>query len=166
MELGTTEEFLDQNLHVVPSGGLGVSVTPRTATPRSASSPATPRAIARTIYPPSPSLFFLKTKLRGIQPCSVQLLDKRDLSSLVSSTLPPNPLCLSLKSSTGNICRKAQTAEGGRGGVISTGKELHNEPAEQSRRQGRFPQQALCCPGNRVLDENPSWSYPISAAQR
>lgn len=61
--------------------------------------------------------------------------------------------------------QKSKQQEEAGGGIRSAGKELHTEQEVQSCRQGRVPQQALYCPGNRVPDESTSWSYPISAAQ-
>lgn len=106
MEQGTTENFLSQKLHVVPGPFPGTpveawgSVTPRAATLWLLScmgqhhlqphGPSNPMAIARAIH--SPSLFFSKTKLSGIQPCSIQLIGKSDLGSLFSPPLSPQTL--------------------------------------------------------------------------
>lgn len=115
------------------------------------------------IHPPSPLLSFLNTKIFGKQPCRLQLIARRDLSSLVF----PKPsvqllVSRSLRGRTGNICRREQTAEGGgRGGIVCAGKELQDEPAEQRHTQGRFPQQAPHCPGNPAPDKSPSPSYQL-----
>lgn len=132
MELGTTEDFPGKKPHAVPGPFPGTAVEvwgclshpvqqhlgQHHLQPHRSSAP---RATARTIHPSSPSLFFLKPKLGGIQPCSIHWIDK-DRSSLVfphfappkKPSLPPAlqlRVSHSLKSSTGNICRREQTQQ-------------------------------------------------------
>lgn len=103
-QLGTTETpwtrscTLSLPWHTSGWQGFGASVTPlqqhlgqHHLQPHEPAPPPGP-----TKHPPSPLLSFLKTKILGKQPCRLRLIARRDLSSLVSPTLPPNPLFSSL----------------------------------------------------------------------
>lgn len=98
MELGITEDFLDQKLRVVPGPfpGTLVSHTPCSNTSVSITSTPTGQPMYEQRILLLLWLFFLKTKLFAKQPCTIQSITKRNHSSLVSPSSPPNPLCLVL----------------------------------------------------------------------
>ena len=126
---------------------MRVPVTPHAATPGSASPPAPwvnhPQGHCKNNTSPFTFAFLPEDKALG-HPALVHSGNRYEgpqqpgfpHSPPKASLARAAPLLVphSLKRSAGNLCRREQTAEGegGRGGFISPGKELHNEQAEQS----------------------------------